>query len=99
MSHPDSQATSDEPAGRRDGDLREEVQRAFGSVLRRLRDERGISQEDLAFSSGVGRSFIAKMETGKRQPTITTVFRLADALGVSPQDVVGSVQNELAGPT
>jgi len=70
-------------------------QQAFATVLRRLRHERSLTQEDLAFESGVARTFIAKMELGQRQPTITTIFRLAAALGVTPAEVVAAVSREV----
>jgi len=72
-----------------------DVQTAFGTVLRRAREERTITQEDLAHVSGVARSFIAKMEAGRRQPTITTVFRLAHALGVEPGVLLARTAEEL----
>lgn len=74
-----------------------QLQKAFGIVLRRLRDERGLTQEDLAYESGLARTFIAKMETGRRQPSITTVFRLAESLGVRPSEIVALTEEE-AGP-
>ena len=76
---------------------RDAVQRAFGAVLRRLRDDHQMSQEDLAAESGVGRSFIARMETGKRQPTITTLVRLAKAFGVAPSAIMAAVEQEGGG--
>lgn len=77
-----------------DADERARLQRAFGVVLRRLRDGRGMSQEDLAAESGVGRSFVAKLELGLNQPTLTTLFRLADGLGASAASLVEQVQKE-----
>lgn len=71
-----------------------QIQLAFGTVLRRLREERGMTQEDLAHESGVGRVSIAMMETGKRLPTLPTIFRLADALGEKPEDIVRLLRAE-----
>ncbi len=63
----------------------------FGRVLRRLRNERHLSQEALAFESGVDRTFISHMEQGKHQPTITTIYRLARALSISVVELMAAV--------
>lgn len=67
---------------------------AFGAALRRHRLAGGLTQEDLAFESGVDRTFIARIEAGRRQPTITTVLRLARALGVPAADVVAETERD-----
>lgn len=67
---------------------------AFGAALRRHRLSGGLTQEDLAFESGVDRTFIARIEAGKRQPTITTLLRLAQALGVPAADVVAETERD-----
>ena len=65
--------------------------RIFGQVLRQLRNERKLSQEALAFDSGVDRTFISDMERGVKQPTITTIYRLARALSISVVDMIAAV--------
>ena len=55
---------------------------------------RGMSQEDLAAESGVGRSFIAKLELGRNQPTLTTLFRLSPPLDMSAHALVELVGKE-----
>lgn len=54
----------------------------FGEVLRRYRSEKNISQEELAFLAGVDRTFVSRLERGIRQPTITTMIGIGQALGV-----------------
>lgn len=66
----------------------------FGSVLRRFRTASGVSQEELALRAGVDRTFISRLERGERQPTITTLISIADALGVSATDLVGETEVE-----
>jgi len=60
----------------------------FGEVLQRYRASAGISQEELALRAGVDRTFVSRLERGVRQPTITTVISLAEALNVSAADMV-----------
>lgn len=68
--------------------------RAFGRVLRRLRSERGLSQEGLAESAGYHVNHVSYLERGRRSPTLYAVFQLARALEVSPVELVRQVQVE-----
>lgn len=53
---------------------------AFAQVLRQARADEGRTQEELAFDAGVDRTFIGLLETGRRQPTLSVIFALAQAL-------------------
>ena len=75
------------------------ISAAFGRVLRRYRKAKGWSQEELAFRSGHQRVFISWLETGTKQPTISTIFSLAAALNVEPAELLRGVQSELEGDT
>jgi transcriptional regulator with XRE-family HTH domain len=55
----------------------------FGIQLRLLRLQHGISQEKLAEMSGLHRTYIGDLERGKRNPSLTTMYQLSKALGVS----------------
>ena len=67
---------------------KEEAKKLFGINLKRLRTERGMSQEELAKKLGYkGRSAINKIETGVNDMPREMVIRCADALGVSPLDL------------
>lgn len=59
--------------------------------VRRLRTERGLTQEQLAAMVGVNRSTITQWETGWSQPRMGAAQRLADALGVKISEIVGDV--------
>ncbi|RWE84226.1 MAG: helix-turn-helix transcriptional regulator [Mesorhizobium sp.] len=59
-----------------------EVQSLVAWNLRRLRVERGISQDDLALSAGVERAYVGYLERAARNPTIITLEKIATALGV-----------------
>ena len=64
--------------------------RLLGANVRRLRTERGLSQEELAWSAGMKRSYLSDMERGTRNPTVRALSRLADALGVDPAELLKS---------
>lgn len=59
-----------------------DLRTAFGLVVRRARCEMGLSQEDFASTAGLDRTYVSSLERGKRNPTLTTQLRLAEALGV-----------------
>jgi transcriptional regulator with XRE-family HTH domain len=59
-----------------------EVRRRLGANVRRERERLGLSQEQLAFDSGVHRTYVSGVERGVRNPTVTVVERLAKALRV-----------------
>lgn len=61
-----------------------ELQRIVGRNIRRLRQARGVSQEDLAAEIGVHRTYMGGVERGERNLTLQSLERLADRLGVSP---------------
>ncbi|HEX5762019.1 MAG TPA: helix-turn-helix transcriptional regulator [Solirubrobacterales bacterium] len=56
----------------------------FGSKLREARERLGLTQEEVAQRSGVHVTEISRMEAGKRDPKISTLRRLAEALEVKP---------------
>jgi transcriptional regulator with XRE-family HTH domain len=58
------------------------VRRLVGANIRRLRLERGLSQEKLAFEADLDPSYISHVETGAKSPTITTLEKIASALRV-----------------
>jgi transcriptional regulator with XRE-family HTH domain len=64
-----------------------ELQRRVGANLRRLRVERGFSQEAFADHLGYHRTFIGGVERGERNLTLRTIERLAALLGVDPLDL------------
>lgn len=60
----------------------------FGKLVRRLREQAGISQEDLAERAGVHRTYIGGIERGERNPTLVTIHKLAEALDVPPKKLL-----------
>jgi transcriptional regulator with XRE-family HTH domain len=61
---------------------------AFGKALQQARRKAGWSQEELAVTAGVTRTFVSLIEIGKSQPTIETIARLAHALRCKPSDLI-----------
>jgi len=59
----------------------------FGSAVRRHRESIGLSQEDFAERAGMDRTYVSGIERGSRNPTLRILYKLADALGVQPEDL------------
>lgn len=69
-----------------------ELHKQFGKVLRELRNRAGLSQEQLGLECNLDRTFISLLERGLRQPTLTTLFILAQKLNVSPTEIVKRIE-------
>lgn len=57
-----------------------------GNRIRYLRKQRGISQEKLALIAGIDRTYLAGIESGKRNATIISLEKITNALGVSMKE-------------
>jgi len=64
-------------------------------VLRKIREEQGLSQERLGQESGSGRTYISQLERGEKGPSLKTVFKLAAQLGCSPSEIIRRVETAL----
>jgi transcriptional regulator with XRE-family HTH domain len=67
----------------------------FGQVLRELREERKISQEKLAEYCDLDRTFISLLERGQRQPSLSTIFKLSEALKIKPSKFLEMIELRL----
>jgi transcriptional regulator with XRE-family HTH domain len=68
---------------------------AFGVVLRRLREEREMTQEQLAWDTQMSRVYISEIERGLREPGLGTIVRLAGSLGLSAAEMIAMFEKEL----
>ena len=66
---------------------------AFGKTLRKSRLRKLLSQEELAIASNLSRAYISDLEMGKKDPSLFTVFKLADALKLKPSVLIDEVEN------
>jgi len=64
----------------------------FGLAVRKHRECLGWSQEDLADKAELDRTYISDIERGRRNPSLSSIARLADALGVSLDMLFATVE-------
>ena len=60
----------------------------FATNLRRLRHEKGLSQDDLAYEAEVSRSYLSQLEKGAFYASLKIIGRLAEALEVEPSELL-----------
>jgi transcriptional regulator with XRE-family HTH domain len=72
----------------------EELAKRFGELVRRLRAERGYSQEDFAFRVGLHQTYVSSIERGERNVTIGTAARVAEALDTTLTSMFAQVDRE-----
>jgi transcriptional regulator with XRE-family HTH domain len=65
-----------------------DLEKAFGHNVRYWRKQHGLSQEELAHLAQLHPTYVSGIETGRRNPTLRIVARIAEALRVNPEDLV-----------
>jgi transcriptional regulator with XRE-family HTH domain len=71
--------------------------RAFARVLITAREERGLTQEALAFDSGYHPKYISMLERGVNSPSLTAILEIAKALNTTGAELVAQVERLLPG--
>ena len=69
----------------------------FGNTVRRLRTERGFSQESFADACGLHRTYISDIELGKRNVSLENIERVSNALEISISQLFEEVEREYVG--
>ena len=64
------------------------------SSIRRIRKAKNMSQLELSVKANMSQSFLANLETGKKEPSAMTLIRIADALEVSPREFFPESKND-----
>ena len=65
-----------------------DLRQVFATNLRRCRNAKGLSQDDLAYEAGVSRSYLSQLEKGVFHASLRIVGKLAEALGVEPAELL-----------
>ena len=65
-----------------------DVRKLFAKKLKAIRNERGLSQEELALLCGVDRTYIGRIERLERNPSLEVLQKIADGIGISLLDLL-----------
>lgn len=68
------------------------IQKNFGRAIREARERQGWSQERLAEAADLNRSYLGEVERGIVSPSLSTIFKLAVALGQTLPNLFGSLE-------
>ena len=71
--------------------MKNDLKEAFGKVVRELRDQQGLSQQELADYSEVDRTYISDLERGLNYPSLNTIYKLAEVLKIKPHKLIEKV--------
>jgi len=59
------------------------IDKKFGQILKKLRTEKGISQEEFALNIGLHRTYISQLERGLKSPSLRTIAKICEELGIT----------------
>jgi transcriptional regulator with XRE-family HTH domain len=71
-----------------------DMRKLVGRNVKRIRQEKGLTQEQLADLSGFSQQYISGLEQGRRNPTVVSLYELATALGVTHIELVRAIDEE-----
>lgn len=66
-----------------------------GEVIAEFRKKKGISQEVISGLADIGRTHLSPIERGERKPTLETLYRISNALGVKMSDIVIAIEEKI----
>lgn len=66
-----------------------------GRIIRKLREQRGLTQEVLSGLAAVSRSHLAEIETGHRNANVETLWKISEALGMKMSDLIRMVEQTI----
>lgn len=71
------------------------INQRFAKVLKAQRLKKGMSQEFLAHHVGLHRTYISQLERGLKSPSLTTIYRICDILGMKVSEFIRLVDEEI----
>ena len=69
--------------------------KVIGKITKKMRENKGLTQEVLSGLAGLDRTHYSKIERGLRSPTIETLFKIADALDIEPHEIMIEIEKSV----
>jgi len=73
---------------------KEEILKKFGDKIRKLRKEKGLSQEELAEKANLHRTYIGMIERAEKNITLLNISKIANALGISLKELMENINGK-----
>lgn len=70
------------------------LEKIFGLELRRERNIKKLSQEELAFRVGIHRTYVSQLERGVKSPSLSILFKICAALEINPSKLVSRIHQK-----
>lgn len=71
------------------------IDSTFGTVLKKKRLTKKLTQEALSIESSLSRAYISELEMGHKDPSLFTIFKLAAALKIKPSTIIDEVERQI----
>lgn len=71
--------------------MQRDIRKRFGARMQQLRQQYGLSQEEMSFRLGFERGYYGKVECGRKDCKLSTLDKVAEALGMSLGDLLAGV--------
>ena len=71
------------------------IDSTFGTVLRKKRLTKKLTQEALSIESSLSRAYISELEMGHKDPSLYTIFKLATALKIKPSTMIDEIERQV----
>ncbi|MBS1508565.1 MAG: helix-turn-helix transcriptional regulator [Bacteroidetes bacterium] len=75
--------------------MKRDLNKALGKVLKELRENKRMSQQELGDYADVDRSFISRIERGIGTPSVAVVFKICALLEIKPSEFLARVENQV----
>ena len=75
--------------------MKRDLKEAFGTVVKKLREDAALSQQELADYSEIDRTYISDLERGLNFPSLHVVYKLAEVLKIKPHQLIKKVDEKL----
>jgi transcriptional regulator with XRE-family HTH domain len=70
---------------------------SLGTELRKAREKAGLSQEEAAFAAAIDRAYLSQLENDHKSPTVDTLLRVCEAVGVRASAILARVERSRKG--
>jgi len=68
------------------------LEETFGKIVKNIRCQKGLSQDELSEKTGLDRTFISQIENGQRNPSLSTILKISEGLNIKPSALISKFE-------